>query len=235
MSTRRLTALIAGAAVLASGAAFAGGSIAGTVTFSGTPPKPQKLNRKSDPICAKKEMNDETILIGKDGKALENVMVRVTKGASAAAAKAPAEDVLVDQKDCMYRPRVQGAVEGQKIKVRNDDGTLHNVHTYEGTKTLFNQAQPPGSAPIEKPIPKTAEVVKLKCDVHPWMIGYVVVNKNPYFAVTKDDGKFEIKDVPAGTYTVEAWHEKLGTKTQEVTVTEGKASPAKFDFSDKKS
>lgn len=235
MSTRRFTAITFAAAISISGAAFAGGTIAGTASFSGTPPKPQKLNRKSDPVCAKKEMNDEAILLGKDGKSLENVMVRVTKGASAAAAKAPTGNVMVDQKDCMYRPRVQGAVEGQKIQVRNDDGTLHNVHTYEGTKTLFNQAQPPGSAPIEKSLPKSAEMVKLKCDVHPWMIGYVVVNKNPYFAVTKDGGKFEIKDLPAGTYTIEAWHEKLGTKTQEVTVSEGKTSTAKFEFSDKKS
>jgi plastocyanin len=232
MSTQRITAAIAGAMVLASGLAFAGGTIEGTVTFSGTAPKPQKLNRKSDPVCAKKDFNDESILLSKSGKELGNVLVRV-KGA--AAGKAPTEDVTVDQKDCMYRPRVQGAVDGQKIKVRNDDPTLHNVHTYEGTKTLFNQAQPPGSAPIEKPLPKTEDVVKIKCDVHPWMAAFVVVNKNPYFAVTKEDGTFQIKDVPAGTYTIEAWHEKLGTKTQQVTVTDGKAAQAKFDFSDKKS
>ena len=231
MNTQRITAAIAGAMVLASGLAFAG-TIEGTVSFSGTPPKPQKLNRKSDPVCAKKDFNDESILLSKSGKELQNVLVRVK---STPAGKAPTEDVLVGQKDCMYRPRVQGAVEGQKIKVQNDDPTLHNVHTYEGTKTLFNQAQPPGSAAIEKPLPKTEDVVKLKCDVHPWMAAFVVVNKNPYFAVTKEDGTFQIKDVPAGTYTVEAWHEKLGTKTQQVTVTEGKPAQAKFDFSDKKS
>ena len=231
MSTQRITAAIAGAMVLASGLAFAG-TIEGTVSFSGTPPKPQKLNRKSDPVCAKKDFNDESILLSKSGKELQNVLVRVK---STPAGKAPTEDVLVGQKDCMYRPRVQGAVEGQKIKVQNEDPTLHNVHTYEGTKTLFNQAQPPGSAAIEKPLPKTEDVVKLKCDVHPWMAAFVVVNKNPYFAVTKEDGTFQIKDVPAGTYTVEAWHEKLGTKTQQVTVTEGKPAQAKFDFSDKKS
>jgi len=231
MSTQRITAAIAGAMVLASGLAFAG-AIEGTVSFSGTPPKPQKLNRKSDPVCAKKDFNDESILLSKSGKELQNVLVRVK---TAPAGKAPAEDVVVGQKDCMYRPRVQGAVEGQKIKVQNEDPTLHNVHTYEGTKTLFNQAQPPGSAAIEKPLPKTEEVVKLKCDVHPWMAAFVVMNKNPYFAVTKEDGTFQIKDVPAGTYTVEAWHEKLGTKTQQVTVTEGKPAQAKFDFSDKKS
>ena len=232
MRNQRFTASIAGAMMLVSGIAFAAGSIEGTALFSGTPPKPQKLNRKSDPVCAKKDFNDESILLGKSGKELQNVLVRVKDGP---AGKAPTDDVLVDQKDCMYRPRVQGGVVGQKIQVKNDDGTLHNVHSYEGTKTLFNQAQPPGSAPIEKPLPKVDDLVKLKCDVHPWMAGFVVLNKNPYFAVTKEDGTFTIKDVPAGTYTIEAWHEKLGTKTQQVTVTEGKPAVAKFDFSDKKS
>src|SRR5262249_22257730 len=154
-----------------SGVAMAGGSISGTVAFTGTAPKPQKLNRKSDAFCAKKEFNDETILLAKDGKGLENVVVRVK---NAPAGQAPSGHVVVEQKDCMYRPRVQTAVEGQKVMVKNDDPTLHNVHTYEGTKTLFNQAQPPQSAPIEKPLPKTGDVVKLKCDVHPWMAAYVV-------------------------------------------------------------
>ena len=135
----------------------------------------------------------------------------------------------------MYSPRVQGAVEGQKIDITNADGTLHNVHAYAGTKTLFNQAQPPKSKELEKDAPKDTDVVKLKCDVHPWMTGFIVINKTPYFAVTKDDGKFEIKDVPAGTYKLEAWHEKLGTQTAEVKVEEGKAADAKFSFGDKKS
>jgi plastocyanin len=225
-----LRTLVSTAAVLASGAAFAASSITGTVNFSGTPPKMEPLKRKSDPVCAKKDFNDETVSI-KDGK-LENVLVRITKNAPAGA-KVPTDPVTVDQQDCMYRPRVQGAVEGQKIQIKNSDGTLHNVHTYAGTKTLFNQAQPPKAAPIEKPV-AGADVVKLKCDVHPWMTGYVVVSKHPFFATTGADGKFTIKDVPAGTYTVEAWHEKLGTQTAEVKVEEGKPADATFTFSEKK-
>ena len=228
MNTQRFTASLAGAILLASGVAFAAGSIEGTVAFSGTPPKPQKLNRKSDPVCAKKDFNDESVLLSSSGKALQNVLVRVKDAPPSATA--PTEDVMVDQKDCMYRPRVQGGVVGQKIKVRNDDPTLHNVHTYEGTKTLFNQAQPPGSAPIEKPLPKADDVVKVKCDVHPWMAAFVVLNKNPYFAVTKEDGSFQIKDVPAGTYTIEAWHEKLGTQDQQVTVTDAGTATVSFTF-----
>jgi len=228
MNIRKVSSFLAAGSLLVSGVSYGGGTISGTVSFTGTAPKATKLNRKSDPVCAKTEFDDETVLPGKGGKGLQNVLVRINSAVPGA--KMPTSDVMVDQKDCMYRPRVQGAVEGQKIMVRNDDGTLHNVHTYDGTKTLFNQAQPPKSPAIEKPIPKTANVVKLKCDVHPWMIGYVIVSKSPYFAVSQDTGQFEIKDVPAGTYTVEAWHEKLGTKTEQVTVTDGQTSDVKFSF-----
>jgi hypothetical protein len=135
----------------------------------------------------------------------------------------------VDQEDCMYRPRVQGAVDGQKIEFKNSDQTMHNVHAFSGTKTLFNAPQQPKAAPMDKD-PKATDVVKLQCDVHPWMRGYVVYSKSPLFAVSKADGTFEIKDVPPGKYTVEAWHEKLGTQKAEITVEEGKAADPKLSF-----
>jgi hypothetical protein len=230
---KNLTALFTGAAVLASGVAFAAGSVTGTIAYNGTPPKVEKLKRKSDPFCAKKEMDDETVLLSKDGKALQNVVVRV-KNAPAATTKMT-DPVIIDQHDCMYRPRVTAAMEGQKMQIKNSDGTMHNVHSYAGTKTLFNQAQPPKAPDLQKDAPANSDIIKLKCDVHPWMTGYVVMHKHPFFAVTKEDGKFEIKDLPAGKYTIEAWHEKLGTQTSEVTVEEGKAAEAKLAFSDKKS
>jgi hypothetical protein len=116
--------------------------------------------------------------------------------------------------------------------IKNSDGTMHNIHAFSGTKTLFNTPQQPKGAPIEKD-PKAMDVVKLQCDVHPWMKGYIVFNKNPYFAVSSTDGTFEIKDVPAGKYTVEAWHEKLGMQSAEVTVEEGKPADPKFSFGGK--
>lgn len=226
---KKLTQVIAGAAMVCAGAAFAAGSVKGTIGYTGGPVKAEMLKRKGDAFCAKKEMADETILLSKDNKALANVLVRIK---NAPAGKAPAEPVVVDQQDCMYRPRVQGAVEGQKVQFRNSDGTMHNIHAFNGTKTLFNQPQQPKAAPFDKDA-KATEVMKLQCDVHPWMKGYVVFSKSSFFAVSKEDGTFEIKDVPPGKYTIEAWHEKLGTQTVEVTVEEGKPVDPKLSFAGK--
>jgi plastocyanin len=208
----------------------AGGTIKGSVAFSGNPPPAKTVSKVSDANCGDAEAPDEAILLTRDGKALQNVVVRVK---DAPAGEVPKTPVVIDQKECMYRPRVQAAVEGQKISVKNSDGTLHNVHTYLGKKNFFNIAQTPGQAPIEKAAPAGADVIRLKCDVHPWMAGWVVVNKSPHFAVSGDKGSFEIKNVPPGKYTLEAWHEKLGTQTAEVTVADGKTATANFTFQGK--
>jgi plastocyanin len=222
---------IAFVAVLAAALApFAGRaeSITGAVEFTGTPPAMEKLKRDSDPFCAKKAMEDEAVIV-KDKK-LTNVWVHVVKGAPDSKAAADAPEVVVGQQDCMYRPRMQFAQVGQKIVAKNNDPVLHNVHTYVGAATVFNKGMPNASA---KPIVHTADkegVMRWKCDVHSWMRGYVGVNKNPFQAVTGDDGTFKIDNVPPGTYTVEAWHEKYGPKTAEVTVAAGKPATLGFKY-----
>jgi len=140
--------------------------------------------------------------------------------------------VKVEQTDCMYRPRVQGVVAGQTVQIHNGDQTLHNVHTYAGTKTLFNMAQPPiaGAKPITKTFKDETPLIAFKCDVHPWMRGYVAVSTHPFFAVTDDKGSFALKGVPPGAYTVEAWHERFGTKATEVKVEAGKPATASFAY-----
>jgi len=198
-------------------------TIEGSVEFTGKPPTMGKLHREADPYCAKKPMNDPSVTV-KSGK-LENVWVHVTKGAKESAP--PSSTVSMDQKDCMYTPRMTTAVVGQKILAKNGDPVLHNVHTYLGATTLFNKGMPnEKAAPIEY-VAKEEGMMKWKCDVHPWMRGYIGVSKNALQAVA-GDGTFKIENVPPGKYTIEAWHEKYGAKTQEVTVETGK--PAKVTF-----
>ena len=131
----------------------------------------------------------------------------------------------------MYVPRVQGVVAGQTIEVSNDDKTMHNVHTYKGQETVLNQGQPAGSPAIKKDsLASEAAVLKFKCDVHPWMAGFAIVTDHPFFQVTSADGSFKLDKVPAGKYTVEAWHSKYGLKTAQVTVEPNKSAEAKFSY-----
>lgn len=208
------------------GAVAGAGSIKGKAAFAGTAPVMAKLKRNADPFCGKTPMNDQEVVVNPNGT-LKNVVIRISAGA-APAAMPPMEPIHMDQVNCMYSPRVVGGVANQKLIIRNSDPVLHNVHTYVGATTGFNQAQMKGSKDMEKTV--AAGVMKFKCDVHPWMTGYVVGNDNPFVAVTGDSGEVVIANVPAGTYTVEAWHEKYGTKTAQVTVAAGQAA-ADFSFS----
>jgi plastocyanin len=213
---------------LAGEAAAAGGSVKGTVKLDGKAPAAAALNMKADPFCAKQPgAKDEEVAVGAGG-GLKNVVVRIAKGVTNPPA-APTAPAVIDQNGCQYRPRVVVAQAGQAVEIRNSDQTLHNVHTYKGTATLFNLAHIQGTAPIKRKFATTVgDVVKFKCDVHPWMTGWVLVTDNPYFAVTGDDGSFTLADVPAGKYTVEVWHEKFGSQTKEVTVTDG--APVSLDL-----
>ncbi|QQR80698.1 MAG: TonB-dependent receptor [Deltaproteobacteria bacterium] len=201
--------------------------IKGKAAFAGTAPVMPKLKREADPFCAKTPMNDQEVVVNSNGT-LKNVVIRVVKGAAASAL--PAASIEIDQSNCMYAPRVIAGMVGQKVVIRNGDPLMHNVHAYTGTPptTAFNQAQMKGSKNIEKVL--TVGVTKFKCDVHPWMTGYMVGNDNPYVCVTGDTGECSIAGVPNGTYTVEAWHEKYGTKTVDVTVNNGVIN-ADFAFS----
>jgi plastocyanin len=215
-----------GTAAAAAPASGDKGDVKGKVVVTGKVPPMEDLKRNSDAFCAKKQMKDESVQAGKKGE-LANVIVSI-KGLPAT--PPPKDKATLSQEDCMYRPRVQGVVDGQPLEIKNGDPVLHNVHTYEGPRTLFNIAQVPGTPNVEKTFTQNGVVLKFKCDVHQWMTGFVWVQNNRYFAVSDSDGKFEIKDVPAGTYDVEAWHERFGTKPGKVTVTKDKAAEVKFEF-----
>ncbi|HEY7376540.1 MAG TPA: carboxypeptidase regulatory-like domain-containing protein [Polyangia bacterium] len=208
--------------------ATGGGSITGAVKLTGAPPEMALTKRQADPYCAKTPMKEEEVIVGPGG-GLKNVIVRITAGVTGHY-DPPATPASVDQQACMYRPRVQGIVLGQPLKVTNSDQTLHNIHGYKGASTLFNQAEVPGLPPMTKQLNDADQIVKLKCDVHPWMTAYVLVSSHPYFAVTGDDGTFKIPGVPPGSYTVEAWHERYGAKTAQITVAGDKPAEAAFQF-----
>jgi len=206
------------------------GTVTGTVNLTGKAPEAAELPRKSDPVCAAKPMKANDVIVGTGG-ALKDVLVRIAPGTVKGKFSPPPATVQVKQQDCMYVPRVQGAVAGQTVEVENGDKTMHNVHTYKGQETILNQGQPAGSPPIKKDsIASEAAVLKFKCDVHPWMAGFLVVTDHPFFNVTGAEGTFKLDKVPAGKYTIEAWHSKYGLKTAQITVEPNKSAEAKFAY-----
>ena len=134
--------------------------------------------RQADPFCAKTPMKEEEVVVGAGGGAEERGRAH-HQGRSRAATTRPPRAAIVDQSACMYRPRVQGIVLGQPLQIKNSDQTLHNVHGYKGPSTLFNQAEIPGMPPMTKQLTDADEILKFKCDVHPWMTGYVLVSSQP--------------------------------------------------------
>lgn len=215
---------VAGTAVAGAGS----GTISGTVTYKGKPPARQALDRGTDPVCASKPTLSEKIVV--TGGKLRDVHVGIAAGAAGKHA-APGAPVMVDQLECMYRPRVVGVMQGQKLAVRNSDPTYHNVRGTKHEHTEWNLGQP-ASAPdiVREALGKPGEVVTLRCDIHPWMRAYAVITDHPFFDVTGDDGAFTVKNVPPGRYTLEAWHPELGRKKVEVVVEAGKTAQASFAF-----
>lgn len=201
-----------------------GGTISGTVKFKGTAPAPKKLDVSKDKeVCGKSPKVDQSLVVNNGN--LANAVVTITdikKGK-----KIDAKKVTLDQKECEYRPHVLAFPAGSSVEILNPDGILHNVHSYSKVNSPFNQAQPKFKKTLQVKIDKP-EAIEVKCDVHGWMHGWLVATESPYVAVTDNSGGFKLTDVPAGSYTVEVWHEKLGKTSQKVTV-KGK-DEAKVNF-----
>lgn len=211
--------------LLSSTAAFAEpvGSISGTIIFEGDAPARTDLKRDTDPYCAKTPKQSEDVVV--TNKKVKDVLVRIKNGTTGAHTS-PSEPVVIDQRECMYAPRVIGMMPNQKVVVRNSDNTFHNVHGTIGGKLAFNKPQTPKADDLKVDgAPKAGDVLELQCDVHDWMHAWVVVNDSPFFAVTGEDGKFTISGLEPGTYDLEAWHPKLGTRS--ITVKIGTGNKAK--------
>jgi plastocyanin len=225
----RLVAAAAFVFVAAPAAAEPAGTITGVVTLSGTAPERAALRRDSDPVCDKTPALAEDIVVGTGG-GLRDVVVRIKNGTAGTHA-APTEPVVLTQSACTYAPRVSVAIAGQPLAVKNADPTYHNVHAWVADKTAWNESHPAAAPDIKRPdVGKPGEVLELKCDVHPWMHAFVVVNDHPFAAVSRDDGAFTITGLAPGKYIVEAWHPILGLRTAKVTVGKGRRATAKARF-----
>ena len=215
------------------GVAAAASSITGTVTFDGKAPNLRPITMDADPACAKMHSGPvpgEMLVLG-TGNTMGNIMVSVSKGLAAGKSwpvpKAPA---TLDQKGCQYLPHVQGIMVGQQYKILNSDGILHNVHTLPKINKGFNKPMPPTMKETTTAFDKEEAIFQIKCDVHPWMNAYVAVLTHPFFSVTGKDGKFTISGLDPGTYTLTAWHERLGTQTATVTVAANETKAQNFKF-----
>jgi plastocyanin len=227
-----LTGLAASLTVVAltAGTAFAG-DITGTITYTGKVPTLKPIAMDADPVCKSKHSTpvpSEALVLGA-GNTMANVMVRV-KGPVQGSFPVPATPVVIDQKGCQYHPHVLGIRVGQTLQLRNSDALLHNVHALPKVNTPFNMAMPANRLTADSKFGKEEGMFLIKCDVHGWMTAYAGVFANPFFSVSGTDGKYKISGLPPGNYEIEAWHEKLGTRTGKVTVGASGAGTVDFSF-----
>lgn len=208
------------------------GSIKITVAFAGEAPKAAPLDRKADPYCAKTAVIDPAIMVN-ENKTLKNVVVKLAdvKGKFEVD---PTAKLEVMQKNCMYEPRIQVAQKGQKVAITNSDTTLHNVHGYKGAneQNWFNSAQPPNAPAISKDL-TADDMVRFKCDVHPWMTAWISLADHPFQAVTTETGDVTLADVPSRgkPYKLVTWHETFGMKETTVKVEAGKTAEVTITYS----
>ncbi len=206
------------------------GNVSGMVMLDGEMPAPEELMMNSDPVCAMDATNTMSeSFVGGNGH-LGNVFVYVQAGLEGQSFPAASGTVTLNQQGCRYTPHVFGIRVGQTLEIVNSDPTLHNIHATPAVNAEFNMGQPIQNMRFERTFDSAEVMVPFRCDVHGWMNAYAGVLDHPYFAVTGEDGLFDISTLPPGDYVLEAWHEQLGTQTQNVTVATGQTAEVSFTF-----
>jgi len=224
---------MAGLALLVASAvpsAAPSGSIAGKVSYEGTPARQKPIDMSKEPSCAKQHptpITTESVVVGPEN-ALQNVVVYISAGVPDETTP-PSQPVTFDQKGCQYLPHVLVMQVNQELKVVNDDQTSHNIHPLAKVNNEWNKSQPVGAPPISEKFSKP-EFIPVKCNVHPWMSGNFAVLKTSHYSLTGEKGSFSLPNLPPGKYTVTAWHESYGTQDQEVTITGNETKTINFVF-----
>ncbi|GAB61126.1 conserved hypothetical protein [Candidatus Jettenia caeni] len=207
-----------------------GGVIVGTVKFDGDIPAAKALKvDKDEQTCGHDNKQSEELVINGESKGIKNVVVSLVD--IAAGKKAEVTTAVLDQKECLFIPHVLAVSVGSSVDLLNSDNVMHNLHSWSIKNPGFNEGVSGGGKMTKKfDIP---EMVKITCDVHKWMSAFIVVKANPYFAVTDENGSFKIENIPAGSYKIEAWQEKLGKKTSDVAVKSKEEAVVDFAFTKK--
>ena len=208
------------------------GTVKGKIVFEGEAPAPKQMSVRGNPECsvlhAGGTVASEELVV--NNGALQNVFVHVKEGLQGYSFTAPQEPVIIENKTCVYMPHVAGVMVGQPVQFLNQDSTLHNIHSYPKESKGFNLGLPLVGMKQTKKFDAPEIMVPLKCDVHPWMLGYVGVVAHPYYNVSDASGQFELKNLPPGEYTIEAWHEKLGAQSQTIKIEPQGTKEIEFKF-----
>lgn len=207
-------------------------TITGKVTFTGEKPPSKNISMDAVPACANQHQGPipaQDTVVNANGT-LKNVFVYVKSGLPSRQWPVPSTPVALDQKGCVYAPRVLGIMVGQDLEITNNDPSMHNVHPLPKNNREWNTSQAPKGDKIIRQFEKEDIMILFKCNVHPWMKAYLGVVSHPFFAVTDDEGAFTLKGLPPGEYTLQAWHEKLGTQEIKVTVAAKETKSAVFAY-----
>jgi len=208
------------------------GSISGTVKLNGEPPVFRPIDMSAEPACVAANptpIAPPVVVLGDHG-ALANVVVYVKSGLGKYRYETPSEHAVLDQKACMYIPRVLAFRTNQPLEVKNTDPATHNVHPIPRDNKSWNRSLPAGAEPFITSFPNPELAMPVVCNIHPWMRAYLFVFDNPYFEVTTKTGSFDLSNLPPGTYTIEAWHERFGTLDQTVTIGPKESKSTLFTF-----
>lgn len=208
-------------------------TLTGKVIYQDGKPRRRRIRMDADAACVRLHRGrvfSQQVVVNDNGT-LRYVLVYIKEGLGNRAFPTPKEPVVLDQKGCVYSPHVVGAQTNQEIQILNSDPTTHNVHPVPRVNREWNTSMPPGADKLIRKFPREEVAIPVKCNIHPWMRSYIAVLKHPYFAVSGEDGSFEIKNLPPGDYTLAAWQEKYGTVEQKITVGPKETKTVEFVFS----